>query len=57
MNIERDYDVLLRDYFAASAMQGMLCYFGFPDDYGDYTPFGVAMVAYEMADAMLKARK
>ncbi len=45
----------LRDYFAAKAMQIVLyqcdC---FPDtDWRD----GVAMDAYKMADAMLKARK
>ncbi len=45
----------LRDYFAAKAMQIVLyqCDF-FPDtDWRD----GVAMDAYKMADAMLKARE
>lgn len=38
----------LRDYFAAKAMQN---YIG-----DDYTPDAIAKAAYEMADAMLKAR-
>lgn len=38
----------LRDYFAAKAMQNYIC--------DDYTPDAIAKAAYEMADAMLKAR-
>lgn len=38
----------LRDYFAAKAMQSYIC--------DDYTPDAIAKAAYEMADAMLKAR-
>ena len=38
----------LRDYFAAKAMQN-IC--------DDYTPDAIAKAAYEMADAMLKARE
>jgi hypothetical protein len=39
----------LRDYFAAKAMQGIL--------YEGLDPEETAQHAYEMADAMLKARK
>lgn len=39
----------LRDYFAANAMQNYIC--------DDYTPDAIAKAAYEMADAMLKARQ
>ena len=39
----------LRDYFAAKAMQN---YIG-----DDCTPDAIAKAAYEMADAMLKARQ
>ena len=39
----------LRDYFAAKAMQNYIC--------DDYTPDAIAKAAYEMADAMLKARE
>ena len=39
----------LRDYFAAKAMQN---YIG-----DDCTPDAIAKAAYEMADAMLKARE
>ena len=39
----------LRDYFAAKAMQNYIC--------DDYTPDARAKAAYEMADAMLKARE
>lgn len=40
----------LRDYFAAKAMQGVLV------EAGCYSAYGAAKEAYEMADAMLKAR-
>jgi len=43
----------LRDYFAAKAMQGWLASFG--DDVG-VNPDGVAIFAYEVADAMVAAR-
>ena len=39
----------LRDYFAAKAMQNYIC--------DDYTLDAIAKAAYEMADAMLKARE
>ena len=41
----------LRDYFAAKAMQGMMVDVHIPDC--DY----IAKTAYEIADAMLKARE
>lgn len=43
----------LRDYFAAKAMQGICAH---PDTWGFTIP-SVATRAYEMADAMLKARQ
>jgi hypothetical protein len=44
----------LRDYFAAKAMEGMLAYsYLHPLSMED----GCARDAYDMADAMLKARK
>lgn len=42
----------LRDYFAAKAMQGELS-----KDGGYETPSKIAKYAYEIADAMLEARK
>ena len=42
----------LRDYFAAKAMQGFLT----AEYASTYRPDGWAKEAYEMADAMLKAR-
>lgn len=41
----------LRDYFAAKAMQGMLADPTFPDE------MDIAGAAYEVADAMIKARE
>lgn len=41
----------LRDYFAAKAMSGMLADPDFPGDITD-----TAKIAYDFADAMLKAR-
>jgi len=43
----------LRDYFAAKAMQGMYANGSFPTG----IMFDTAKEAYEMADAMLKARE
>jgi len=43
----------LRDYFAAKAMQGMMVEVEIPRASCNY----IAKVAYEMADAMLKARE
>lgn len=45
----------LRDYFAAKAMQGWLATF-VDTRPGSRTAQGVAGFAYEIADAMLKAR-
>ena len=45
----------LRDYFAAKAMQGELA--AQSEESGNYTNFDVpAVLAYRVADAMLKAR-
>ena len=47
----RDYfQPTLRDYFAAAALTGFVAE-------GAYVPDGTAKAAYEMADAMLEARK
>jgi hypothetical protein len=49
----------LRDYFAAKALQGMLAYPGCESrgsHHNNNTPEGVAEMAYEYADAMVKAR-
>jgi hypothetical protein len=47
----------LRDYFAAQAMQGAIAHGLFNADKGnkDYAEY-VSMLAYQYADAMLKAR-
>jgi hypothetical protein len=42
----------LRDYFAAKAMQSLLS-----SDYGGEVCNGVAIDAYDIADAMMKARE
>lgn len=44
----------LRDWFAGQAMAGWLASYG-PDD--AVKPKGVAELAYQVADAMLEARK
>lgn len=49
----------LRDYFAAKAMQGMLAYPGCESrgsHHNNNTTDGVAEMAYDYADAMLRAR-
>ena len=48
INSESDAGMTLRDYFAAKAMQALV-----EDNYFNVT----AKKAYEMADAMLKARE
>ena len=45
-------ELTLRDYFAAAALQGMLSDSNLQADY-----FEFSQRAYEMADAMLEARK
>jgi hypothetical protein len=50
----------LRDYFAAKAMVAIITMPMSPDscpEAYDYQPAGVAKSAYEMADAMLRARE
>lgn len=44
----------LRDYFAAKAMQAVLAH---PDSDANVSPVVFAKAAYEMANAMLKARE
>jgi hypothetical protein len=48
------YGVSIRDYFAAKAMQA---YSSDPDWRVDMSPEETAYAAYQMADAMLKARE
>jgi hypothetical protein len=50
-NLQND-GMILRDYFAAKAMLGILSF----KDIDEYSTKEVAMVAYVQADAMLKAR-
>lgn len=50
----------LRDYFAAKAMQGMLAYPGDKErgsHHNNNTPDGIAKMAYDIANAMLRARE
>lgn len=49
-----DQGMTLRDYFAAKAMQADLTYQGLE---GRDDVLHAALMAYEMADAMLKARE
>ena len=44
------HGLTIRDYFAAKAMQGLLKEFGWNDEF-------LAKQSYEVADAMLEARK
>jgi hypothetical protein len=44
----------LRDYFAARAMQGIICTQPYPDG---IVTVGIAGDAYAIADAMIKARE
>ena len=46
------YGMDLRDYFAAKAMQGLLT----AEIVGEYSNEHVANIAYQIADAMMKAR-
>lgn len=47
--------ISLRDYFAAQAMNSFLR--GCSDAKADYHAGGIAIMAYQMADAMMKERK
>jgi hypothetical protein len=49
LSVEQQRGMTMRDYFAAKAMQGIL--------YEGLEPVETAKHAYEMADAMLKARE
>jgi len=53
IGLEKAYSMTLRDYFAAKAMQGMYANGSFPTG----IMLDTAKEAYEMADAMLKARE
>ena len=52
-----DYGMTLRDYFAAKAMNGFLCLYIAEHLEGDPDTQILAEHAYEVADAMLKARE
>lgn len=49
----KDRGMTLRDYFAAKAMQGFVC----ADTDFNLPPDVIARDAYDLADAMLKARQ
>jgi hypothetical protein len=51
------WGMTLRDYFAATAMQGVIAGSGDSDGCVNYSDDKVARLAYDMADAMLKARE
>ena len=50
-----EYGMTLRDYFAARAMNGFLAKYG--TGLSAMAPAILSKMAYEIADAMLKARK
>lgn len=57
IDIASEYEIehngmTLRDYFAAKAMQSMNC----REDYVDAPADAIALDAYALADAMMKAR-
>ena len=54
LTVEEQRGMTLRDYFAAKAMQGLIT--SLPSDSTLYDS-NVAKWSYEMADAMLEARK
>ncbi len=60
-SIATNIPMSLRDYFASQAMNGMLSYSYCSPSHGNYTENcsveGVANRAYDIADAMLKARQ
>lgn len=56
IRVEMASDATLRDYFAAKAMNGILANNAMIDTATDQTLEWVAKNAYQMADAMLKAR-
>ncbi len=51
-----DPGMTLRDYMAATAMQGMMASNGFVTEIGRIDLENIAGCSYEMADIMLKAR-
>lgn len=56
--IEKVSDEILRDYFAAKAMQAMIgAKYSIPDGAEYYAEEIITSAAYSMADAMLKARQ
>lgn len=60
LSVKGENGMDLRDYFAVKAMQGILTdenfHYAAWDNSPDWTE-NVAMYAYEMADAMMEARK
>jgi hypothetical protein len=58
LTIEEQRGMTLRDYFAAKAMQAFIHGFSYREDKDNIViPNNLSQHAYEMADAMLKARK
>ena len=53
MNTPPIQEITLRDYFAASAMQGLLT----TESVVDYSNKQIAIISYMVADAMIKERK
>ena len=50
---DNEHGLTMRDYFAAKAMQSM----NSREDYNDVPAEFIAQDAYELADAMMKARE
>lgn len=62
LHLDAHQGMTLRDYFANSAMQGMITKYGKPDDYnwqyGTEDTYDVlSKKCYKIADAMLKQRE
>lgn len=51
----KNQGMTLRDYFAAKVMQAIICQKDEND--GGLESFSIAWIAYQVADAMLKARE
>ena len=57
MKLGMSRGMTLRDYFAGKAMQGLITIKCARDLPGDESRARVALIAYKLADAMLKARE
>lgn len=54
---EKDDVIKMRDLFAMSIVSGQIAYGGLVEGCGGYGGANVSIWAYEMADAMIEARK